>query len=420
MALETEPLLKIIEQKLDWGKSETWKSEDFENLHQLILQETGVSLSNSTLRRIWGKVEYGHLPSTTTLNTLARFGGYDSWRSFLKHQNASEIITTVKEEAPTKRPVRSISPWLKIISATIAVLAISLVTIFAFKKAPKQIKVADYSFSSKPVTRDIPNSVIFTYDASASPSDSIFIQQSWDSRLRAQVEKHAGTHTSVYYEPGFYRAKLIIDSQVVKEHALLVPTNGWLGLIDNKPVPVYLKSNEFISAAMIQLPVSAITKNNIPMGPRPPMVKYYNVGNFQPVGINNFSFSVAIKNDYADGAAACQLAYVLLVTDDNPIIISLSAKGCSSELNLMSVDQFISGKKADLSGFGVDFKSWAQIVCKSTANSLQYFVNDKLAYESPLPKRQVHIVGMGYGFQGTGSVKNIQLQSNGKDVFHAF
>src|ERR1700733_7409198 len=82
-----EKLLEIIEQKLGWGESVAWQSRDFENLHKLILGETGVSLSTSTLRRIWGRVDYKHVPSATTLDTLAKFAGYENWRTFLKQKN---------------------------------------------------------------------------------------------------------------------------------------------------------------------------------------------------------------------------------------------------------------------------------------------------------------------------------------------
>jgi len=84
MSPEIKKLLGIIEEKLGWGESKAWQSRDFENLNQRILDETGVSLSASTLRRIWGKVEYKHLPSITTMDTLAKFAGYESWRTFQK------------------------------------------------------------------------------------------------------------------------------------------------------------------------------------------------------------------------------------------------------------------------------------------------------------------------------------------------
>lgn len=73
---------KLSEEKIGWGRSEDWSSADFEKLSELILEKTSVSLSTTTLKRVWGKVQYHSIPSTTTLNTLAQFLDYESWRCF--------------------------------------------------------------------------------------------------------------------------------------------------------------------------------------------------------------------------------------------------------------------------------------------------------------------------------------------------
>ncbi|MCF0054611.1 hypothetical protein [Dyadobacter sp. CY356] len=408
---------KIIEHKLDWGTSENWQSTDFENLNQLILDETGVSLSVSTLRRIWGRVEYNHLPSVTTLNTLARFAGFQDWRGFVKH---NKVLNENPQPISQEKKYKISIPSKKIAWISGVVLIIGLIGILAFQKI-RQPKNATYTFSSQPITREIPNSVIFTYNAADSPTDSVFIQQSWDSRKRTLVDKKLDKYTSIYYEPGFYIAKLIVGEKIVKEHKLLIPTKGWLGTIDvKKPVPVYLKDSEFLRPDVMRLPVSVISEKNISMQPDPTYIHYFNVGNFDPVSVKNFSFSTEVKNEYREGAAACQLAAITLLTDDIPIVISLSAKGCVSELNMLSIDNYISGKKADLSAFGVDFTVWNHISCKNSGNKIQYFVNDTLAAEYPIPKREIKIVGISYTFQGTGAVKNVSLSNGEKMIFEAF
>lgn len=407
---------KIIEQKLDWGQSENWQSTDFENLNQLILDATGVSLSISTLRRIWGRVEYNHLPSVTTLNTLAKFAGFQDWRSFVKQ----DVVSNLNPPVISPRKDRKITiPGKNLVWIFGAVLLVGLVSILAFQNT-KPPKKENYTFSSQPITREIPNSVIFTYDASDSPTDSVFIQQSWDNRKRTLVDKNLHKHTSIYYEPGFYIAKLIVGEKIVKEHKLLVQTKGWLGTIDGKKIPVYLEDSEFIKPDVMRLPLSIITEKNISMQPEAPYVYYFNVGNFDPVSLKNFSFSTEIKHEYREGAAACQMASITLLTDDIPIVIPLSVKGCVSELNMLSIDNYISGKKADLSAFGVDFSIWNIVGCKNSGEKIQYFVNNKLAAEYPLPKREIKIVGISYTFQGTGAVKNVSLSSGNKLVFEAF
>ena len=410
---------KLIERKLDWGTSESWTSVDFDTLQQRILDETGVSLSASTLRRIWGRVDYQHLPSSTTLNTLAQFAGYSDWRAFIKPQTGSDLPPDSIEHLPAK-PVKSSINWVKLSWIAGVVIAIVLIGIVAFDQKQPQLNANQYSFSSKPLTRGIPNSVIFTYDASASPTDSVFIQQSWDPRLRTLVDKDGQTYTSIYYDPGYYRAKLIVGKQVVKEHSLLIPTNGWLGTIATKPVPVYLKPSEFIGPDMMRLPVTGIQQKNVPLQPQVPLIKYVNVGNFDPVPLTNFSFSSDVKNDYGEGAAACQQTWIELITDGMPISIPLSTKGCVSELMLLDGENAISGKKVDLSRFGVDFSKWVNVSCKSDGHKLTYRINGALAYEAVLPKKKINIVGIAYGFKGTGAVKSIKLQTSDTLVFQSF
>lgn len=176
-------------------------------------------------------------------------------------------------------------------------------------------------------------------------------------------------------------------------------------MIDNKPIPVYLQRDEFIKAGILSVPAAIIQSKNMPMQPNSPVVKYYNVGNFDTVAVNNFAFNADIKNDYNSGSSVCQFSYIFLITDAAPIMIPLGAKGCVSELFLRGADHMVSGKKEDLSGFGVDFKEWVHISSKSEDGRIKYLVNNKEVYSCALPEKAVHIVGLGFYFQGTGSVK---------------
>ncbi|MFB9842829.1 hypothetical protein [Mucilaginibacter ginsenosidivorans] len=407
-------LLSIIEQQLDWGESSRWQGKDFELLNQLILDKTKVSLSASTLRRLWGRVEYNHLPSSTTLDTLAKFAGFDNWRAFARKASPTRETTS----APAARTGKYRKTWRSAALLIIAVAMISLVAMYVRKPGP--IVKGVFSFSSRPVTRSIPNSVIFDYDARVNPSDSVFIQQSWDPTTRSVVDKARHTFTSVYYRPGFYHAKLLVNNKIVKEHTLMIPTDGWLALIANQPIPVYLDTKEFIGDGVMNVTPATITKKNIPLGPQPPVTELYNVGNFAPVPLKNFSFSVQIKNDFHDGAAACEFINIMLFTDNSPVIIPLSAKGCISNLALLNGRYFESGKDHDLSGFGSDLSQWVKVDCRSAKDKIQYYVNNKLVYQSQLPPYDENIVGMGYTFQGTGSVKNITLKQGDKLIFQAY
>lgn len=74
-----EALVNITNSK--FGFIPTTPSE-FNELARIIQKETNRSLSLSSIKRIWGYVKYDGTPSVTTLNTLARYNGYNDWETF--------------------------------------------------------------------------------------------------------------------------------------------------------------------------------------------------------------------------------------------------------------------------------------------------------------------------------------------------
>src|SRR5215204_5409713 len=77
---------RLIEQKLNWRPAEEWRNYEFTELSDKILDITGVNLSGTTLKRIFGKLKYESLPSSATLNALAAFLDYASWMDFKSKQ----------------------------------------------------------------------------------------------------------------------------------------------------------------------------------------------------------------------------------------------------------------------------------------------------------------------------------------------
>src|SRR5688572_8498158 len=105
-----------IEEKVGWGPGSEWQNQDFEALSKRIFKDTKVSLSVSTLKRVWGKIRYDGNPTTATLNALAQFVGYEDWRTFTSHGKPTPSNST-----STKVPWKiSFSKTLKAILAIVA------------------------------------------------------------------------------------------------------------------------------------------------------------------------------------------------------------------------------------------------------------------------------------------------------------
>ncbi len=419
---------RAVEDKLNWGDSQHWTTVDFETFSDRVFSETGISLSVSTLQRLWGKVTYSSSPQAATLNALAIFVGYPSFRDFeAAHRKATPPAPASVEPATAPQPRattanRSLPQRGTWGIGLVTGLFLSLLIAFSLRPNAHDSQPASpaYAFSSRPVTKGIPNSVVFTFDVSQAQTDCLAVQQSWDTRLRFPIRRNQHQATSIYYFPGFFQAKLLVDGSVVNEHDLLIPTSGWLALINQKPVPVYLPNQGIMSDSVMRVPLSVIQANHIPLQPQPPLVHYYNVGNFAPVRTDDFDFTTQVRNEYKAGSAVCQLTQVALILEGSAIVIPMSSKGCVSELMLMSVDRQVSGKKADLSAFGVDFTNWVTVRCRGDRKRVRFYVNGQLAYQAPAPAKALRIAGLGYAFQGTGAVRNVQLKKADSVVFHSF
>ena len=92
------------------------------------------------------------------------------------------------------------------------------------------------------------------------------------------------------------------------------------------------------------------------------------------------------------------------------------AKGCISNVDLYFTYFYTSGKREDLSAFGVDFNNDVKLRIESDSGRAKILINDQLAYTVPRHIIRTKIVGIDFAFQGTGSVDYVYL-SNGKTSY---
>ena len=408
---------KLIETKLGWGNAAGWTNQDFLDLSKKIQEASSASISHVTLKRIWGKVKYGSLPNTYTLSTLVQFIGYESWRDFkIKNETGTviageaEFIPVIASQNTVAAAVKTRNRFLKPLVFFVVLIGAAVFISLFIQGAKKKINPEDYSFSSKPVLQmGIPNSVVFDYDAAKSPSDTVIIQQSWDTKLRTKLSRNQHQHTLIYYYPGFFQPKLVVNNEIVKEHNLLLKSDGWLTAVNASPVPVYFKKEEVIANGKMSLPLAAIKAQNISLSPQPPSLSYCNVQDFGEIYTDDFVFETALRNDYREGASVCQLTNTYLLCEGTAIGIPLCAKGCASSVDFFFTDYKVSGKEQDLSCFGVDFNAFVKLKIESHNGKANIYLDDKLCYGMNHPITKSKIIGIDFVFQGTGSVDYVKL-----------
>jgi len=416
-----EKAKKLVETHSGWGDSGDWTNGDFIALSEKIQEDTGVSISHVTLKRLWGKVKYESLPNTHTLDTLVKFTGYENWRSFKMRNGNGHIPATPVPEVTQQQPIveKPATPVAKkgsvfITRLGIAAAIIALPCILFFIPANKEkIIPADYSFSSKTtVAQGLPNSVVFDYDASKSPYDSVIIQQSWDATKQVKVSRNGNQHTSIYYYPEYYHAKLIVGNKIVKQHDLMIKTDGWTPIIAHSPTPVYLDKKELIKNGVMRVSAEQVKAHNIALEPEPPKILICNAPDFGEIYTDDFTLETSLKSDYKEGSAICQLTRIYILCKESGIWIPLCSKGCESQLDLLFTSYFKSGKQQDMSGLGVDFSKFVKLKVESKNGKAVIYVDDKPVYTIAGPVFKTKIVGIDFEFMGGGSVDYVRLHND--------
>ncbi|WP_116108094.1 hypothetical protein [Lewinella sp. IMCC34191] len=410
---------KRIEQQLGWGPSEQWTNDDFLALSERIGERTSVSLSPTTLKRLWGRVAYSSSPSTTTLDALARFAGFDHWRHFR---------SSIAPETPTRHPTIEHFSWL-VPSLAVAVI-LALILSFALPAVDRtagqpdgatasvRFTPADFAFDLQPVAGGIPNSVIFKYDATAAGDSAVYLQQSWDPSRRELLDPAGDTHTSIYYLPGFFRAKLVVGSQIVQERELFLPSGGWIAAVAGENSPVYLKPSEARQEGQLAFTPQALERYGIPLEPNVPSTTLVNVREMDGLRTDDFTFRTRFRHTYAEGSSVCQRTWVTLMLKDGAIRLPFSAPGCVADLSAYVGGQSLNGQTTDLSVFGVMGPDWTELAVTGKGDSLFVRVNDRSILRLGRQEEVRDIIGLQYDFKGTGAVDAFSFYRN-EDVIWA-
>ncbi len=391
--------LREIEECLDWGNSANWHNDVFSELSETIHEKTNVLLSVTTLKRVWGKVNYNSAPSISTLNTLANFAGYINWRDF-KNKNNNNKFEKIRYR---------INSNLRVIVTSAAILTLIFISFFSLtSRETNSVKndFANVNFKSKSIGESLPSSVIFDLNIENINSNSIYIQQFWDVTKTIKLKQNQKQATGIYYFPGYFNATLLVNGKTISEHDLFVKSNGWLGTIDYEPIPKYYQQEEVISnkMAMPKEAIKLITNSDTPI-----QSSFHYVKDFGDISGDNFSLTTTIKNAYNDKWAVCQTTKIVILGTKGAMIIPFSIPGCVSDINLFLNDVFLNGKENDLSSLGVDFSSKKDIQLKVIDKQLKVYINNNEVYSNYYNDTMGRLVGIRYRFYGVIEIDKISI-----------
>jgi len=404
--LDLEKCLKEIEVRYFPKKTSNGfglKQRDFELLIDLIEKQSGITLSLSTIKRLWKK-EYRSSPHPHTLNALAALLDFEDWYAY---SNAKKLVPmTVPNTRVSRKYV-----WV------LALFVLLALTSLVFWRSPgKAVKKLFYispniSFEvDKTVTSGVPNTVIFSYDLRESVADSFFIQRSWNPTTRTLIDPKEKYLTEVYYFPGFHWARLMADDSVIREKRIHVKTEGWLATAKYKhldKVPVYLNKDNLEQNGTLRISEKNFNKSGFDLT-KEKVVSYYNIREFDGIGSDHFMIEARLKMD--EITDVCSIAEMVIIDEQGASWVSITNKGCEGNLRLKVGNTNVSGINNDLSGLGTELTTWQRFRLIIDNDRAKIYLNDNLVRDMSVETGRGGIMGLIFTFTGNGVIDYVQLQ----------
>jgi hypothetical protein len=352
------------------------------------------------------------------LDTLSRFLNYRDWYHF-KTQN---IIESKNNISPVPRKaMRSFKLNQKVSVYTALALILIVTGIILLAKRFSPINPKDVVFElKKNLSCGLPNTVVFHYDISKTGFTKAFIQQDWDASKRVKVLAANNYYSCIFYYPGYYNARILVDNLIIKTIPLLINTDGWLSLVrterrQEKPVYIDKKTlenqNLHISPEHIKTLGIDITKDYF--------VNFYNFHDFGNINCDSFTLVSEIRNNMNEGGSSCQYSEIVVEFENGCLLTPFSNIGCTSILNVNYGDKYLKGSENDFSALGINLFDWRSIKIQVINKHVSVYVEGIKVFDLAFNASMGKLIGIHYLFNGCGSVRQTELFDQNSNLVYS-
>ena len=406
-----ESCKKLIEQKFNQGPYIKWTNGDYEKLSELISQDIREYISSSSLKRIFGKVNYSSEPAVSTLSILAKFAGYKDWYDLVNQTSSAEQKIIVPQKSEKNK-------WWKVV---LPVAVAGLLALLFFLLKPEQLEHMFTFHTSKTIA---PSNVVFTYDISKMSADKIainfndhFARDKRENKKELSKDKTTITHT--YLVSGVYHPVLMADDVPIDTLTVCVYSDGWEYIVAS-----YLpNSKDFYSLP----PAAAQKKNGVLTIPSSEVYKYtkdtvsdyrlkYRYVKDFNVKADDMTFNLrgrsisSVKNK-------CNEFDVWILGSNNNIIFKIFDPGCGGEFSKVQLGtKIIDGNFNDLAAFGHSLSVWRDISLKVLNKKASILIDGKVIYEGKIEGEIGSLKGFVIHTKGSAEFDGVSLEANGKEL----
>lgn len=389
-------LIHLVERKLGRGPAKKWKNKDFEQLSFDIHRKTKTLISVATLKRIFRKVKVAedYQPQTGTLDAIKSFVNYE------------ESLSRYKK-------IKNRRKWSLVTGLT----TLALVGAFTLLSNVWLHDPIQAQLILKDIEGKCPSTAHFNLTI-PTRSDNQYIDPG-QGLIPVKIESQK--EISIFYPiPGLFHAQLKSNKNVLSQPVdVLVQTDGWQAFayyyeVDGQkrhyPIPLDMAMRN----GLFHLETSTI--DGLGLDTTQIVVTRLDNYHITSASADRFRYTTMLKNDTFWPGIRCYSAIVTIQGSSGKIEFKLVGKGCSVYSHLRYGEKSIVKSKS-LNSLVVDFNQWQDVKLVNNNKSIVLEINQQESFKGQYEQSLGRLVGVTVEFHGCGTVKYINLQSEGSTVF---
>ncbi len=407
-------LLKI-EKKLRWGTAEHWPNSKFIELSSHIGKKTGITISSSSLKRLYGRAKTykkDSRPQIETKNALAIFLDYRNWDDFVRKQHPLYFVKGKKMS-------------LLFLVALVAIFILIFYLPKTFTKKESRTH-SEFTFKGKNLNgTHVPHTVIIHYDISKLPYDTAYVDFGEDPKRTGMPnenhsyqalskEKHTITYT--YFVKRYYRIRLLNNQKnEIAGLNVMLKTNQWEGTIEQENQLLHIQQKALLTSNGTMLyPPDKMKKKGLE--PQKEFRVYYrNIKDFD-INADNMTIETKIRAFFDSNMIDCDHFQLALLGQNRRLFLTFMEKGCAGGIHLQFGDKIIKGEEHDLTGFTDNLGKWTTIKLINQNKNITVIKNNTTIYSGAYQQNIDSLKGIRYEFKGAGEIDYIRINNSSSGI----
>lgn len=408
---------KVAEQVGEKPISE-WTNSDYIRLSGLLSRKTTIHLSESTLKRIFGKSKKSdrYYPQKATRDALAKFIGYRDWYEF----EFKNPISIAKVEVQQKVPAENIAPdkpkeqsKKKLFYVIALIILAAFIAIVVLRRPDTDSDYLVKNVKLKCLNPDglTPHSAIFKLEAKGPAPDSSLDYSVGFGDGGIKRVKFMDSLFNHYYEiPGRYYSVLMYKDKPIDSGYVYLQSNGWTAITSimydtTRVYPVLTKD------LALRKPISVSAKEIYSAGVDTNRTFFVAFANVKPTTISgdNFELSVRLAASENRAGVRCSQTDLVIYGEKDKHLLGIIKPECVAWAHYQFSENIKLPQKYDLRALGHDLTNGADVKLRVENKHVKLFINSKEVFKTEYNKSIGKIMGIRITIAGIGHFDNLQI-----------